>query len=85
MLIEFYTEDEAQCLINSIPIKEIIGAINVPVSYRKVEVIDPKTIVKYEINVLPALLIIKEGKTIFKYEGFVKEKEKTSLLDKMAF
>ncbi len=84
LLIEFYDEDRATCLINSIPIEEIMGKIDMPVSYRKIEVKDASLLTSYEIDDLPALLIIEKGHTIFRHIGPVDYKEKTSFFDELA-
>lgn len=83
LLIEFYDEDEASCLINSIPIEEIIGAVNVPLSYRKIEIDDLDSIKNFEIGELPALLIIEDGEIKFKHVGPVRVEDKDTLLDEI--
>ena len=80
LLIEFYSEEEAKCLINSIPVKEIIDSISYPVSYRKVNISNVNDLKEFGIEVLPALLIIENGKVIYKWEQFVKVTEKEMLL-----
>ncbi len=80
LLVEFYNEEEAKCLINSIPVKEIIDSISYPVSYRKVNISDIRDLKEYEIKELPALLIIENGKVIYKWEQFVNINEKEILL-----
>lgn len=83
LLIEFYDEDEATCLINSIPIKEILEAIPKPISYRKVMVKADQLPPKYNISTLPALIILDAGNVLFKHEGFVKIDDKDVLLNKL--
>jgi Fe-S-cluster-containing hydrogenase components 1 len=83
LLIEFYNEEEARCLVNSIPINEIISVINKPLSYRKINLTDLELLKKYEINELPSLLMFEKGEIIFKYEGFVDVKEKEKLLNEI--
>lgn len=83
LLIEFYNEDEASCLINSIPIKEILEAIALQVSYRKVEIKDTKMIMKYGLNNAPSLVIINNKEIIFKQDGFINVKDKDKLIDKL--
>ncbi len=81
LLVEFYDEDEASCLINSIPIKEIVENIDEPVSYRKVEKPDSSILKAYEISQLPALVIIEKGKVTFEFIGTLNiiDKEKLFL------
>lgn len=83
LLVEFYSEDEATCLINSIPIKELLETITLQVSYRKVEIKDSKQVLKYGLNNLPALVIINNKKIIFKQEGFINIKDKAELIKKL--
>lgn len=83
LLIEFYNEDEATCLINSIPIKEILETIVLQVSYRKVEIKDPEKIIKYGLTNTPSFVIINNKEIIFKQDGFVNVKDKAKLIDKL--
>lgn len=81
LLIEFYCEEEATCLINSIPIKEIVSAIPMDVSYRKVETTSDRLPKSYDISILPALVLLEKNAVLFKREGFVKIDDKTVLLE----
>jgi NAD-dependent dihydropyrimidine dehydrogenase PreA subunit len=84
LLIEFYNQDEARCLINSIPIKEIQEAINSPCSYRKINISNIDEVKKYNVDGLPALIYISNKKGIVKkYIGFVDVSEKKNYLDKI--
>lgn len=83
LVIEFYSDDEARCLVNSIPINEIMKKINAPVSYRKINVTDINEVSKYGINELPSLLIYNNGEETFKHEGFVYFFEKDKLLKEL--
>ena len=83
LLVEFYNENEASCLINSIPINEIIECIDVPISYRKINLSSLAGLGKYGISELPTLVIIDKGKITFKYEGFLDVSEKSKLLEKI--
>lgn len=82
LLIELYNEEESNCLINSIPIGEIINKIG-DVSYRKCNVNNIDEINKYNIKELPTLLLIKDNKIINKYEGFCNIKDKEDLFKKI--
>lgn len=84
LLIELYNQDESKCLINSIPISEIIEKINKPCSYRKINIEKIEDLKEYDVYELPALLLInKNGLIIFKQEGFIDEGNKTELLNKV--
>lgn len=83
LLIEFYNEDEASCLINSIPIKEIIEHIPKEVSYRKIEVKDVEIIKKYGIDSLPSLIIIEGQKNTLIQEGPILISSKEELFTKI--
>ena len=82
LLIEFYNEDEASCLINSIPIKEIIEHIPKEVSYRKIEVKDTEIIKKYGVDSLPSLIIIEGQKNTLIQEGPILISSKEELFTK---
>lgn len=83
LLIEFYNSDTAGCLINSIPIKEIIDTINMPISYRKIDVSNVSLLNKYDISELPSLIVIENNNIIFKYTGFTNNSEKDKLLNEL--
>lgn len=84
LLIEFYNQDEAKCLINSIPISEIQEAIGIPCSYRKINVSNLKGLEKYNITELPSLILISnKTEKIQSYTGFVDIKDKTHFLSKI--
>lgn len=58
LLIEFYNENEATCLVNSVPIRKILEALENKVSYRKIVVKDLLQIDKFSIIELLALILI---------------------------
>lgn len=68
-LIEVYNAIEAQCLLKSIPIRELTDDIKGEVQYYKLE---PSEDIKnkYGITQLPSLLIFKEGILLGKIEGY---------------
>ena len=80
LLIEFYNLDEADCLINSVPIQDIIAGLGIDLSYRKINLNDPTLLAKYYITSLPALLIINGGEIQSKYEGVVHTSEADTLI-----
>lgn len=76
-LIEVYMEESIQCLLKSIPIKEITENITGNINYYKVE--DNNLFgEKYDIKEYPSLLIFKDSKYLGKIEGYyeVDQKEK---------
>jgi NAD-dependent dihydropyrimidine dehydrogenase PreA subunit len=84
LLIEFYNQDEAKCLINSVPISEIQKAIGIPCSYRKINVSNLKELEKYNLTELPSLMFLSNQKgKIKRYEGFVDAKDKTNFLSEV--
>lgn len=74
--VEFYNNDSIRCLLKSIPVKHLIGHLNI--RYRKVEV-SGEFIKKYKIKKLPALLFFKKGKLLGKVEGFWEIKKREEL------
>ncbi len=75
-LIEIYNPEIAECLLKSIPIKELTKDLPNDTLYYKVESEDATD--KYNIENLPALLIFKSGNLLGKIEGYynVDDKEK---------
>jgi len=85
LLIEFYIEDEANCLINSVPISEVIGVIKEDVTYRKVNIngiSEIKDVISLnKIKKLPALCLIKNGDLLIDYQGLCDISDKKQLID----
>lgn len=81
MIVELYNEDSIMCLLKSIPIKEIADTFDENTRYRKVEVKNQKTLERYKIKELPALLFFRNGKLLKKYEGYMEEESKKKLLE----
>lgn len=74
---EIYSADSVECLIKSIPIKDLFDKYDV--KYRKLLLTDNDEILKnYEVKELPALLFFNKGELKGKIEGYyeIKEKEK---------
>lgn len=84
LLIEFYNEEEAKCLINSIPVEEIMKKVPFAVSYRKVNVSEIDKLSQYHINCLPSLIIVKEGDIAYTWNGFVHINDKEKLLENLS-
>ena len=84
ILVEVYIEDTIECLIKSIPIKEIFKCIgNEDLRYRKVENTTDEFLAKYNIKELPCLLYIENNVLKWKIEGFYSVEEKEKLFEKI--
>jgi NAD-dependent dihydropyrimidine dehydrogenase PreA subunit len=70
VVIELFEENNAMCLLKSIPIKGILEAYDIESLYRKINVETEEIIHKFDIKELPALLFFRDGKLIGKYEGY---------------
>ena len=81
-LIEAYEEDTIECLIKSIPIKEITSNMPKDTKYFKMEA-SSLTKEKYNINILPSLLIFNNKKFIGIIEGYYNTDQKQELLDQI--
>ena len=68
-LIELYTEDSIQCLLKSIPIKELSQPLPKDTLFYKAKATE-ETINKYNINEVPSLLIFKNGSLLGHIEGY---------------
>ncbi len=80
-LIELYNDDSIQCLLKSIPIKKITENFE-DIMFYKVYA-DDETLKKYNINVLPSLLVFKDGKLNNIVEGYYCEEEYSTLISKI--
>lgn len=81
-LIEMYNPDVAECLLKSIPIKELTKKLPNNTLYYKVET-DNTNIEDYGIKELPALLIYKKGKLLGSIEGYFNNEEKENMLSNL--
>ncbi len=84
VLIEFYNDDSIQCLLKSIPIKELLKNFPESTLFYKVEINEQLTN-KFEIKELPALVAFKNGKMIGKIEGYYMESDKDNMLEKLEY
>ena len=82
-MIEVFQEDYIECLIKSIPIKDIINAIDKDILYRKLEVSSNEFLKKYNIQKLPSLLFFKNSNLLGKVEGYFTNDEKEELITKI--
>ena len=81
--IEVLKEDLEECLIKSIPIKEIINNTTNNCLYRKVELESDNIIKKFDIKELPALLIFKDNNLLGKVEGYYPIEQKEDFINKI--
>lgn len=78
VLVECYTEDNVNCLLKSIPIKELTSDLPDTTLFFKASFENDKEN-KYELNEFPSLLIFKNGKLAGKIEGYFEEDKKEEL------
>lgn len=79
-VVEMYDSASIECLLRSIPVKELFAGIEA--RYRKVEA-TPELKKKYEISKLPTLLFFSDGKPIGKIEGHFPSSDQAILEDKV--
>lgn len=82
VLIEFYNDDSIQCLLKSIPIKELIKDFPESTQFYKVEISETLTN-EYQIKELPAIVAFENGRMIGKIEGYIDEDNKEKLINEM--
>lgn len=82
VLVEVYVEDTIECLIKSIPIKEITANMDKDTLFYKVEATDELS-AKYEISEYPSLLVFKDGKYVDKVSGYYTSDVKDEFMDKI--
>lgn len=81
-LIEFYNDDSIQCLLKSIPIKDITENLPSDLRFYKLSV-DDQLMNKYNVKELPSLLIFKDGNLLDKIEGYYTTDQKEEFMDKI--
>lgn len=82
VLIEFYNDDSIQCLLKSIPIKELLKDFPDSTQFYKVEISETLTN-EYQIKELPAIVAFENGKMKGKIEGYIDEDNKEKLINEM--
>ncbi len=82
VLLEFYNDDSIQCLLKSIPIKELLKDFPDSTQFYKVEITEALTN-EYQIKELPALVAFENGRMIGKIEGYVDEDNKEKLMNEI--
>lgn len=79
-VVEFFNNDSIMCLLKSIPVKDLIGSMNI--RFQKVEV-SAELMKKYKVKKLPALLFFQKGKMLGKVEGYFENEKKEELKKKI--
>lgn len=79
--VEFFKNDTIECMIKSIPIKEILSGYDY--KYRKLKVESENLMKKYDVSELPALLFFKDGKFLGKVEGYFQVDQKNEIRKKI--
>ena len=81
-VVELYNDDSIECLLKSIPIKDIVNQLPENTVFYKVECNDDT---KKDLNIkeLPALVFFKNGNQIGKIEGYYSTDEKEKLMKKL--
>lgn len=79
LVLELYNEDSIQCLLKSIPVKELLQEFDIEARYRKIEVTTSNLLDKYKITNLPALVFIKNGTVLGTIEGYYTDEQSREL------
>lgn len=80
VLVECYEDDSIQCLLKSIPVKELTADMPLDTMFYKVEA-GKSMKEKYNINELPALLIFKNRNLLGKVEGYYSTEQKDEFMN----
>ncbi|MFA7243921.1 MAG: 4Fe-4S binding protein [Patescibacteria group bacterium] len=80
-VVELFKNDTIECMIKSIPIKELLAGYDY--KYRKLEVKNEEIMKKYDISQLPALLFFRNGKLIGKVEEYFTTDQKSEIIAKI--
>ena len=81
-LIEVYNPDVAECLLKSIPIKELTKNLPSDTLFYKTE--SDKTIDEYNMVELPSLLVFKNGGLLGHIDGYYTTDEKEKVISKLS-
>ena len=79
VIIELYNDDSIQCLLKSIPIKELVKDFSESTLFYKSECNDSVK-KEYKLKELPALLVFEKGNLLGKVEGYYDESQKEKLI-----
>ena len=80
-LIEIYNPDIAECLLKSIPIKELTKNLPKDTLFYKVE--SSENVNEYGVKELPSLLVFKSGKLIGHIDGYYNIDDKEIVLSRL--
>ncbi len=80
-LIEIYNPDAAECLLKSIPIKELTYELPKDTLFYKVE--SSENVDEYKIEELPSLLVFKNGQLLGHIDGYYTVDDKRIVLSKL--
>lgn len=81
-LVELYNDDSIQCLLKSIPIKELSKDLPKDTLFYKVEATE-NIIHKYNIDELPSLLIFKKENLLGHVDGYYTSDSKKEMINKI--
>jgi ferredoxin len=81
-LIEVFSSETAECLLKSIPIKDITDSIEEAVTFYKIDVAEDE-LTKYDIKELPSLLFFRDGNFLGKIEGYYDIDQKAEFEEKI--
>lgn len=79
IIVELFNDDSIECLLKSIPIRDIIQTTE----YLKVHLTDEELLNKLNIKKLPALVYYKDKKMLGKIEGYLEKSKKDELKEKI--
>lgn len=79
VIIELYNDDSIQCLLKSIPIKELVKDFSESTLFYKSECNDSVK-KEYKLKELPALLVFEKGNLLGRVEGYYDESQKEKLI-----
>lgn len=82
VLVECYIEDNINCLLKSIPIKELTSDLPDTTLFFKASFEKDKEN-KYGIKEYPSLLVFKNGNLIGKIEGYFEEEKKEEVKEQI--
>lgn len=82
VLIELYDEDKIECLLKSIPIKELTSNLNRDTLFYKAPYSE-ELMKEYSLSQMPSLLVFKDSNLVGKIEGYYTLEDKQEIIDKI--
>jgi len=82
VLIELYNDESIECLIKSIPVKELIKDLPDSTFFYKIECNDLLK-KQYQISTLPSLLLFKNNELVGKIEGYYCDDKKNEIIERI--